>query len=138
MNTPIMYAMVGFFGFGLANFFWKVAAANNSYGPSYIVVEGLAFTLVGVLTHILHRHQFDLPTKITWLAALGGILAAISVLLVLLAFRSGGEGSIVFPIARLGVLVTVVLTIAVYREPLTATKLLGLGFGVTSILFLSR
>ena len=91
-----------------------------------------------MLTHILHRHQFELPTKITLLAALGGILAAISVLLVLLAFRAGGEGSIVFPIARLGVLVTVVLTIAVYREPLTATKILGLGFGVTSILFLSR
>ena len=138
MNTPVMYAMVGFFGFGLANFFWKVAASNNSYGPSYIVVEGLAFTLVGVVTHILHRHQFELPTKIASLAALGGILAGISVLLVLLAFRSGGEGSIVFTIARLGFLVTVVLTIAVYREPLTATKILGLGFGVTSILFLSR
>jgi uncharacterized membrane protein len=133
-----MYAMVGFFGFGLANFFWKVAAANNTYGPSYIVVEGLAFTIVGVLTHILHRHQFELPAKITSLAVLGGILAAISVLLVLLAFRAGGEGSIVFPIARLGVLVTVVLTIVVYREPLTTTKILGLAFGVTSIAFLSR
>jgi uncharacterized membrane protein len=74
----------------------------------------------------------------TGLAALGGITAAIAVYAMLLAFRLGGQGGLLFPIAGLGVVVSVMLSTIIYREPVTATKLLGLGLAVSSIIVLSR
>ncbi len=108
------------------------------YAPSYMVVETLVFCLAAVLIHLIQRHPFDLSTRMTGLAALGGIAGAISVYAMLLAFRLGGQGSIIFPIAGLGVVASVMLTTVIYREPVTATKLLGLGLGVSSIIVLSR
>ena len=79
MNAPIMLAILGLFGFGFGSFLWKVAGANQVYGPSWMIVEGLTFAIVGVVIHLLQRHSFDLSTRMTGLAALGGILAAIAV-----------------------------------------------------------
>ena len=138
MNIPIMLAILGLFGRGLATFFWKVAGANQVYGPSYMVVETLVFCLAAVLIHLIQRHPFDLSARMTGLAALGGIAGAISVYAMLLAFRLGGQGSLLFPIAGLGVVVSVILSTVIYREPVTITKLLGLGLGVSSIIVLSR
>ena len=69
---------------------------------------------------------------------LAGIFGAISVFAVLLAFQLGGHGSIIFPLVGLGLIVSSGLSIIVYSEPVTATKLLGLGLGVGSIIALSR
>ena len=138
MNTPVMLAFLALFSGGLITFFWKVAGANQVYAPSYMVVETLVFCLAAVLIHLIQRHPFDLSTRMTGLAALGGIAGAISDYAMLLAFRLGGQGSIIFPIAGLGVVASVMLTTVIYREPVTATKLLGLGLGVSSIIVLSR
>ena len=138
MNTPVMLAFLALFSGGLITFFWKVAGANQVYGPSYMVVETLVFCLAAVLIHLIQRHPFDLSTRMTGLAALGGIAGAISVYAMLLAFRLGGQGSLLFPIAGLGVVVSVILSTVIYREPVTITKLLGLGLGVSSIIVLSR
>jgi uncharacterized membrane protein len=138
MNTPVMLAFLALFSGGLITFFWKVAGANQVYAPSYMVVETLVFCLAAVLIHLIQRHPFDLSTRMTGLAALGGIAGAISVYAMLLAFRLGGQGSLLFPIAGLGVVVSVILSTVIYREPVTITKLLGLGLGVSSIIVLSR
>ena len=103
MNMPILLAFIALIGGGLATFVWKVAGANQVYGPSYMVVETLVFCLAAVIIHLVQRHPFDLSTRMTGLAALGGILAAISVYAMLLAFRLDGQGSLIFPIAGLGV-----------------------------------
>ena len=63
---------------------------------------------------------------------------AIGVFALLTAFKMGGQGSVLFPISGMSVLVAVILSIIVYREPVTATRLLGLGLGISSILILSR
>ena len=138
MNTPIMLAILALISGGLVTFLWKVAGANQVYVPSYMLVETIAFGLAAVLIHLVQRHPFHLSPKLTGIAALGGILAAISVYAVLLALRLGGEGSVVFPMAGLGLMVAVILSYIIYREPVTATKLLGLGLGVSSIVVLSR
>ena len=138
MNTPIMLAILALISGGLVNFLWKVAGANQVYVPSYMLVETIAFGLAAVLIHLVQRHPFHLSPKLTGIAALGGILAAISVYATLVAFRLGGQGSIIFPIFGLGVMVAVILSYIIYREPITATKLVGLGLGVSSIIVLSR
>ena len=138
MNIPIILAILGLFGFGFGSFCWKVAGANQVYGASYMMVEGLTFALIGGVIHLVQRHPFDLSTRMTGLAVLGGTLAGIAVFSMLLAFRLGGEGSVIFPISRLAMLVAVILSFIVYREPVTATKVLGLGLGVSSIIVLSK
>jgi uncharacterized membrane protein len=62
----------------------------------------------------------------------------LGVFALLVAFKMGGEGSVLFPISGMSVLVAVILSFIVYQEPVTLTKLLGLGLGVSSIVILSR
>ena len=138
MNTPIMLGLLALISGGLATFIWKVAGANQVYGPSYMVVETLVFCLAAVIIHVVQRHPFDLSPKLTGLGAVGGLLAAISVYAMLLAFRLGGQGSVIFPIAGLSVVVAVVLSYIVYREHISAAKMVGLGLGISSIIILSR
>lgn len=138
MNIPILLAILALITGGVARFSWKIAGFNRAYGPSYMLVETIAFGLVAVVMHLVQRHPLELSPKITGLAVFGGAFAGITVFSMLLAFRMGGEGSRLFPIAGLGVMVSTILAFIVYDEPVTVTKLLGLGFGVISIMFLSR
>ncbi len=138
MNVPIMLALLALVTGGTLSFFWKVAGANQTYTPSYMLVETVVFAVVAVAIHVAQGHPFDLSYKMSGLASLGGVLAAITVFSIMLAFRMGGQGSIIFPITGLGVLVSVMLTVVVYHEHLTPTRLLGLGLGVSSIIVLSR
>ena len=138
MSMPIMLAFLALICGGITTFVWIIAGANDVYGPSYMVVETIAFGVVAVLIHIVQSHPFDLSPRMTGLASFGGIFAAVSVYAMLLAFRLGGQGSIIFPIAGLGVVVSVILSIVIFREPVNITRLLGLGLGVSSIIVLSR
>ena len=71
-------------------------------------------------------------------AALGGIFGGASIITIMTAIKSGGEGSIVYPIASLETGVAVILAFLVFREPVTFTRIAGLGLGVSSIVVLSR
>ena len=138
MNIPILLALVTLVTFGTNAFFAKVAGANQVYVPSFMTVTSLSLGLVGVAIHLVQRHPFELSTKMIGLGSLGGIIAGIGFYTMLLAFRMEAPGSIIFPIAALSVVVSVPLSLIVFREPITTTKLMGLGFGVTSIIFLTR
>ncbi|MEE3228943.1 MAG: hypothetical protein VX237_07595 [Chloroflexota bacterium] len=59
MNTPIMLAVVGLFGFGMANFFWKVAGVNNVYSPSFMVTETVIVAVSAILLHIFQKHPYE-------------------------------------------------------------------------------
>ena len=138
MNTSTSLAVLSLFAFGIGSFLWQVAGANQAYAPSYMIVEGLTFALVGLIIHFIERHAFTLSNKMIGYGALGGVLAGIAVYALLLAFNMGGAGSIMFPISRLGMVVSVMLAVLIYREPVTVTKLIGLGLGVSSIIVLAR
>ena len=138
MNIPIMLALVTLVTFGISTFFSKVAGAHQVYVPSYMTVSSACICLVGIAIHIFQRHPFELSAKLSGLASLGGILGGIGCFAMLLAFRLGGQGSILFPIAALGILVSVPLSFIFYNEPVTATRIVGFGFGITSIIFLTR
>ena len=133
-----MLAVVALFCWGIASSFTKVAGANQVYSPSYLIVSSLTASLVGVVIHLLQNHSFVLSAKMTVLASLGGIFAGVAFWAILLASRLGGQGSIIFPIAGLSVIVPVLFSFIAFREPITATRLLGLGLGMSSIILLSR
>ena len=138
MNTPIMLALVTLVCGGIITFFSQVAGVRQAYGPSYILFQCVGFAVVAIVIHLVQRHPVDLSPKMTGVAILGGVVGAIGVSSLLLAFRMGGEGSIIFPIAGLSMIVSVPLSIVLFHEPVTATKLLGLGLGISSIIVLSR
>ena len=138
MNAPILLALVALVAGGFVTFIWKIAGANDIYAPSYIMVSALCFFLVGWIIHLVQDHPFVLTQRMAALAGLGGILGGVVVFAMLMAFRLGGQGSILFPIAGLGVIVSVPLSLIVFGEPITPTKILGLVFAVTSIIVLTR
>ena len=138
MNTPILLALVTLVTLGIVAFFDKVAGANQVYIPSWLIVNSIPYALLGIVVHLIQRHPFDLSPRMTWLAVVSGFIGAIGIFSLLLAFKAGGQGSIILPISGLGVVVAVILSYIVYHEPITMTKLLGLGLGVSSIIVLSR
>ena len=138
MYTPIVYALVAFLFGGLMMFFWQLGMSNKPNLPSFIVVNGLLFALVGIVVLLAQRQPWSLSSRTTLFAAIAGVLSGISAFAAMHALKLGGQGSIVFPILSLQVMVAVILAFLVFREPVSATKLLGLGFGVTSIIFLSQ
>jgi len=138
MNTPIMLAVVGLFGFGLANFFWKVAGVNDVYSPSFMLTETIIVALSAILLHIFQKHPYELTPRMVGVASLSGLATAIAIFGTMLALRLGGEGSIIFPIKSMSVVVAVLLSYYVFREPVTLSKVVGLGLGVSSIVVLAR
>jgi len=138
MNTPMIYALIAFLFGGLMMFFWQLGMSKEPNLPSFVVINGLLFTLVGVVALFIQKQPWSLSPRATLLAVVAGVLSGISAFAAMHALKLGGEGSIVFPILSLQVMVAVMLAFLVFREPVTVTKLLGLGFGVTSIIFLSR
>ena len=48
MNTSISLAVLSLFAFGIGSFLWQVAGVNQAYAPSYMIVEGLTFAMVGI------------------------------------------------------------------------------------------
>jgi len=138
MNIPIVLALLSLVCGGIVRFCSKVAGANQYYGPSYVLFQGVGLCVVAIVIHLVQRHPLDLSPRMTGVAFLGGVIAAIAISALVLAFRMGGEGSVLFPISGLGMLVAVTLSLVFYREPVTATKLLGMGLGMSSIIVLSR
>ena len=67
-----------------------------------------------------------------------GLFGAIGYACMFYALDNGGAGSVGFPIVGLGVIVAVSLSAMIYHEPLTTTRLVGLGLGIGSIVLLSR
>ena len=138
MNTPMWLALLALICGGIAAFFSKVAGVNQGYSPSYMIVQATTFVLFAVVIHIVQRHPFELTGKLAGIGLVSGIFAGVATLAILVSFRQGGQGSIIFPIVSLGVIVSIALSFFIYREPVTSTKLVGIGFGIASIVFLSR
>ena len=138
MNIPILLALLALVTGGVVRFSWKFAAANQAYGPSFMLAQEIGIFIVLIGAHFVQRHPFDLSSKMTGVAILAGIIGAVGILGLYFGLSLGGQGSILLPISALTMLVAVPLMFIVYREPVTATKLLGLGLGVSSIIVLTR
>ena len=138
MNIPVTLAVVALVSMGLSSFFNKVAVSGGAYFPPFLMIVNVAYVTLAMVIHLTQKQAFVVTPRTIWLGLLVGLFGSIGYMCMYFALDKGGAGSVVFPIVSLGVIVSVPLSIVVFREPITATKLLGLGFGVTSIIFLSR
>ena len=138
MNVPILLAVASLVAGGLVAFTSQFGVRNGADIASFILVDAITFLALAVLVMLVTKSTFTLSGRLTWWAVLSGVFASISVFTVLYALKFGGDGSIVFPIQSLQVVVAVVLAFVVFREPVTMTKLIGLSLGIGSLLMLSR
>ncbi len=138
MNVPILLAVASLIAAGLVSFTSQFGIRNGADVASFILVDAITFLALAVLVMLVTKSPFTLSGRLTWWAILSGVFASMSVFTVLYALKFGGEGSIVFPIQSLQVVVAVVLAFLVFREPVTMTKLIGLSLGIGSLLILSR
>ena len=138
MNIPVTLAVIALVVMGLSSFFIKVAVSEGAYFPPFLMIINVAYIIMAMVIHLTQKQAFVVTPRAFWFALLVGLFGSVGYACMYFALGKGGAGSVVFPIVSLGIIVSVPLSIVVFREPITATKLLGLGFGVTSIIFLSR
>lgn len=138
MNIPIALALLSLFTGGLVLFTGQLAMKNSADLPSFMLVDATVFLALILSVMLVTKHQFILSGRMTWLGVINGVLAAVSVFAVMYALKLGGEGSIVYPIRSLEVVLAVILAFWVFREPVTTTKIIGLSMGVGSLIILTR
>lgn len=138
MITPINLAIFGLICGGLMKFCWQMGLENRVDIPSFLMIDALFMFLFTILAFFILKQPFVLSNRMWLAAALGGIFGGAAMTAVAYAIKSGGQGSVIFPIISLETVLVVILAFIVFREPVTLTKLVGLGLGVTSIFVLSR
>ena len=138
MNIPIVLALVSLLFMGLAAFFNKVAASDGIYFPPFLMIVNVAYIVMAAVIHVTQKQAFAITARTFWIGMLVGLFGSIGYACMFYALKKGGEGSVVFPIVGLGVLVSITLSVIVYREPITAARLLGFGLAAGSIVLLSR
>ncbi len=138
MNSPILLAIISLIAGGLVGFTSQYGVRNGANVVDFILVDAITFLFLAVVVSLITKTSFSLSGRMTVWAIMSGVFASLSVFTVLYALKMGGDGSIVFPIQSLQVVVAVVLAFVVFREPVTVNKLMGLCLGIGSLIILSR
>ena len=81
----------------------------------------------------MHTPRVRVGARWFWYSLLNGLITGIGILFLLLAYRLGGNTTVVSVSTSLYPLVTCALAFALLRERLTRRQWLGLGLSVASI-----
>ena len=138
MSNPIVLAVFALVGGGFLRFCMQIAGMNKVHAPSFLMVVYLVPTVLLAIYLVVGGRQFELSPKMTANAVVIGILTGGTMLAIVNAFLRGGEGTVVFPIASLGLIVPVILSLIFFKDSLSAQKVIGLLLGIGSIVVLSR
>lgn len=121
---------------GLAGFVSKLAVGSVSAWTAAVVRSAVFFPVVAgfVLSQTTVRWNRDRPTAYAIGAGVAVGLAVVSTRLALTVY----EVSLVSPIRRLNVLVTVLLSVLVLEESMTGRKAAGIAAAVGAIILLGQ
>ena len=127
---------------GMASVFWGVSRFFSKVGVLSLgpwraaLFRSMAFLpVVGIFVMVTGNTRIEF-SKATIYASLAGVLTGTSILFSRLAFGVY-EVSIVSPVLRLSVLVTVGLSTLMLGEDLTRRKIVGVGAATCALIFLS-
>ena len=138
MNTTIILATISMICAGLASFSNKIATENQILFPTYLLMTSLPYIGLILIVHNTAKEPMAFTPLSVTLGLIGGTLGCIAFYTAFTALSKGGQGSIIFPITSLQVVIPVVLSYLIFKEPLTLTKLSGLGFSVIALILLTR
>ena len=138
MKSGILLAIGTLVALGLADYVRTAAVSRRRVdNMSFMLIETSTWIVVLAIAMLLRGKGFSMSPKLITLPALAGLLSVSGVLALMMALGME-DGSKVVPIGRLSLILTAILSIIILREPLTATKLAGLGFGTFAVVLLSR
>ena len=138
MNTTIMLATISMICAGLASFSNKIATENQILFPTYLLMTSLPYIGLILIVHNTAKEPMAFTPLSVTLGLSGGTLGCIAFYTAFTALSKGGQGSIIFPITSLQVIIPVALSYLIFKEPITLTKLSGLGFSVIALILLTR
>ena len=138
MNIPVTLAVISLVCMGLSSFMNKVAVTDGLYFPPFLMIINVCYIVMALIIHMNQKQAFVVTPRMLGVGGLVGLFGAIGYACMFYALDNGGAGGVVFPIVGLGVIVSVSLSAMIYHEPLTTTRLVGLGLGIGSIVLLSR
>ena len=138
MKIGILLAIATLVALGLADYVRTAAVSQRRMdNMSFMLVETSTWIVVLAIAMLLRGKGFSMSPKLISMPALTGLLGVSGILALMIAIGME-DGSKVVPIGRLSLILTAALSVVILREPLTATKLAGLGFGVFAVVLLSR
>ena len=138
MNNTILLATISMACAGLASFSNKIATENQILFPTYLLMTSIPYLGLILILQNTAKEPMSFTRLSVTLGIIGGTLGCIAFYTAYTALSKGGEGSIIFPITCLQVVIPVVLSYLIFKEPLTLTKLSGLGFSVIALILLTR
>ena len=137
MKSAALLALITLITLGSADFLRKIAVQRGVDTFSFVFLEAGFVILWGGIAVLVSRYTLQIQPQMIGLAAINGLLVVVGVNALLLALERG-DASRAVPIGRLGLILTAVLAVIILREPLTVSKLLGLGCGVLAVILLSQ
>ena len=99
-----------------AQVMYKLAANNIVFD-----INNIQFSVMSVLTN--------------YYLYIGGVLYIISAILLIIALR-GGELSVLYPLVALSYVWVGILSMLIFKEPMTSLKWLGVGFVIGGVSFI--
>ena len=138
MNNTILLATISMACAGLASFSNKIATENQILFPTYLLMTSIPYLGLILILQNTAKEPMSFTRLSVTLGIIGGTLGCIAFYTAYTALSKGGEGSINFHITSLQVVIPVVLSYLIFKEPLTLTKLSGLGFSVIALILLTR
>jgi len=138
MKSGILLAIGTLVALRLADYVRTAAVSRRRVDNlSFMLVETSTWIVVLAIAMILRGRGVSMSIKLAGMPALAGLLSVSGILALMMALGME-DGSKVVPIGRLSLILTAALSVVILREPLTATKLAGLGFGAFAVVLLSR
>ena len=105
MNNTILLATISMACAGLASFSNKIATENQILFPTYLLMTSIPyFGLILILQNTAKEPMIFTRLSVT-LGIIGGALGCIAFYTAYTALSKGGEGSIIFPITSLQVVI---------------------------------
>jgi bacterial/archaeal transporter family protein len=141
MNTWFWYAIGAALLYGLHQVFTKMAADRIGDGLGGFVVEATAAVTILAYLALLYcsgRWSQQVSTAGMIYSALTGICVGVGTVCFFLLFQKGGPLSAVPMILAGGAALMAVAGIAVFREPASWPRLLGIAFSVAGLLLLRK
>ncbi|WP_018256579.1 EamA family transporter [Halomicrobium katesii] len=129
------YAAVAMVSWGLWAVFVELAMSRSSHRPVLLLSYGFAAVLV-VGYSATTGAGFDISASVVALSLAGGLFAGGGTVAYYLALENGGVGTAT-TITALYFVVAAIIGVTLLDEPLSASKVVGIGLAVASVVLIS-
>lgn len=137
----ITFAILAASSFGFYNFFIKLSADKLSPTIALMFIAGTSFLVATITTIVLKLsgQELSFSKEVIYLPILAGVFTGIVEIFYLFMFTKNAPLNIGAPfVIGLTSLVSVLLGLIILREPLNATKIVGVCLTIIGLVLLTR